>query len=100
MNTRKYSSSQEKKVAKKVGGKQVANSGATAFHKGDVRTNQFLIECKTSTKEVKSVRIQKDWLDKIDEEAFAIYVAPKATTKAKLNTVWKAWGLPVRAVKE
>ena len=35
-----------------------------------------------------------------DEEAFAIYVAPKATTKAKLNTVWKAWGLPVRAVKE
>lgn len=72
MNTRKYSSSQEKKVAKKVGGKQVANSGATAFHKGDVRTNQFLIECKTSTKEVKSVRIQKDWLDKIDEEAFAM----------------------------
>ena len=34
--TRFYSNKQEKKVAKTLGGKKVANSGATAFHKGDV----------------------------------------------------------------
>lgn len=70
--TRWYSNKQEKKVAKAVGGKQVANSGATAFYKGDVITDQFLIECKTSTKEVKSVSIKKDWLTKNEEERFAM----------------------------
>ena len=37
--TRFYSSRQEKKVAKAVGGKQVSNSGATAL-------TLMLIECK------------------------------------------------------
>lgn len=44
--TRFYSSKQEKKVAKAVGGKQIANGGATTFSKGDVRTVQWLFECK------------------------------------------------------
>ena len=53
--TRWYSSKQEKAVAKAVGGKQVANSGATAFNKGDVSIGQIcLIECKTCTKAQKS----------------------------------------------
>jgi hypothetical protein len=34
--TRYYSDKQEKAIAKAVGGKQTANSGATAFQKGDV----------------------------------------------------------------
>jgi len=37
--TRYFSNRQEKKVAKRVGGKQVSNSGATAFNKGDVVTD-------------------------------------------------------------
>lgn len=32
-STRYYSNRQEKKVAKAIGGKQTANSGATAFSK-------------------------------------------------------------------
>ncbi|MGM9543537.1 MAG: hypothetical protein ACI3T9_01005 [Romboutsia timonensis] len=72
MNTRKYSSQQEKRVAKNLGGKVNANSGATAFSKGDVRTNYLLVECKTSTKEVKSVSIKKEWLKKLNEERFAM----------------------------
>ena len=72
MNTRKYSKTQEKRVAKELGGKVNANSGATGFYKGDVRTDKFLIECKTTTKEVKSVSIKKDWLDKLKEEKFAM----------------------------
>ena len=68
--TRFYSSRQEKKVAKAVGGKQVSNSGATAFNKGDVTSDNFLIECKTCVEDKKSFSIKKDWLEKNKEEAF------------------------------
>ena len=72
MNTRKYSKAQEKRVAKDIGGRVNANSGATDFYKGDVRTKDFLVECKTSTKPVKSFSIKKDWLVKLKEEAFSM----------------------------
>lgn len=71
--TRFYSNRQEKAVAKKIGGKQIANSGATAFSKGDVRTDEWLVECKTTTCSGKSsFSIKKEWLDKNKEEAFAM----------------------------
>ena len=68
--TRFYSSRQEKKVAKAVGGKQTPNSGATSFIKSDILTDLFAIECKTVTTEKKSISIKKDWLEKNKEEAF------------------------------
>lgn len=70
--TRFYSSKQEKTVAKSLGGRQVSNSGATAFNKGDVLAGSFLIECKTVTKEQKTFTIKKDWIEKNQEEAFAM----------------------------
>ena len=70
--TRFYSSKQEKKIAKEVGGKQVANSGATTFNKGDVTTDSFLIEAKTCTKAKKSFTVKKEWIEKNQEEAFAM----------------------------
>lgn len=70
--TRFYSNRQEKQVAKAVGGKQTANSGATAFQKGDVFTADWLIECKTSTHQKKSFSIQREWLEKNKEESFAM----------------------------
>lgn len=72
MNTRYYSKQQEKKVAKVVNGKRQANSGATAFQKGDVVTKDWLIECKTKTKDCSSFTIKEDWLLKNEEEAFAM----------------------------
>lgn len=69
-STRYYSSRQEKKVAKALGGKQVANSGATAFNKGDVTTDDWLIECKTKCNVAKSFTIKREWLDKNKEEMF------------------------------
>lgn len=72
MNTRRFSKKQETKVAKAVGGKRQSNSGATPFRKGDVVTDNMLIECKTSTRDVGSVAIKKEWLDKASEEAFAM----------------------------
>lgn len=70
--TRFYSNRQEKAVAKIIKGKQIANSGATEFKKGDVTTEDWLIECKTATTEKASFSIKRDWLDKNKEEAFAM----------------------------
>lgn len=72
MNTRKYSRRQESRVARTIGGKVQANSGATAFHKGDVISDNFLIECKTATTEKASMSIKQDWIEKLKEEAFAM----------------------------
>lgn len=71
--TRFYSKQQEKRVAKAVGGKRTANSGATMFSKGDVRTKNFLIECKTCTERKNTFTMHKDWFDKNKEEAFAMH---------------------------
>jgi hypothetical protein len=69
--TRYYSDKQEKSVAKDLDGKQVANSGATPWSKGDVRIgNKIAVECKTCTKEQKSFAIKKEWIDKIKLEAY------------------------------
>lgn len=70
--TRFYSNKQEKNIAKALDGKQTANSGATRFSKGDVRTTMFLIEAKTCTEERKSFAVKKEWLKKNEEEAFSM----------------------------
>lgn len=74
MNTRQFSHKQEERVAKLVNGKVVANSGATAFNKGDVIVKQLslLIECKTSAKPKESFSIKKEWLEKNKKEAFSM----------------------------
>lgn len=70
--TRYYSSRQEKHIAKELGGKQVINSGATRFSKGDVSLEDWLIEAKTCTSEKRSFSIKREWLGKNEEEAFAM----------------------------
>lgn len=78
--TRFYSKKQESKVAKELGGKRTANSGATTFQKGDVTTENFLIECKTCEKAKASFSIKREWLDKNREEAFAMGKSYNALT--------------------
>ena len=70
--TRYYSTEQEKHIAKELGGKRQSNSGATTFQKGDVVTEDWLIEAKTVTKEQSSFSIKKEWLEKNKEEAFGM----------------------------
>ena len=69
--TRFYSSRQEKTVAKAVGGRQTANSGATMFGgKSDVSIGSlFSLECKTKTSPSESISIKKEWLEKLAREA-------------------------------
>lgn len=70
--TRFFSSRQEKKVAKAVGGKVVPNSGAIRFGAGDVQTKSILLECKTVTKPQKTFTVKREWIEKNQEEAFAM----------------------------
>lgn len=70
--TRYYSDKQEKRTAKNLGAKVQTSSGSSAFLKGDVVSEKCLIECKTSETVKKSVSVKKEWLDKIDEQCFAM----------------------------
>lgn len=64
---RKRSQKQEKGVAKDMGAKVVVASGALWSAKGDVRSDKFLIECKTTEKDYYSVTTRV-W-EKISQEA-------------------------------
>lgn len=66
--TRHYSLKQEKDVAKKIKGNVAPNSGATPYVKGDVLSDNWLIECKTCMKPKYSFSIKKEWLEKNKEE--------------------------------
>lgn len=68
MTTRDLSKFHETNVAKSLGGVRTANSGATAFSKGDVVMKDAIIECKTKMTEVNAFSIQKEWLTTLEEE--------------------------------
>ena len=68
-STRYFSKIQENSVAKLIGGKTQPNSGATPYAKGDIKSDSWLIECKTSMTPKQSFSIKKEWLKLIREEA-------------------------------
>ncbi|WP_145052577.1 hypothetical protein [Paenibacillus xylanexedens] len=47
-------------------------SGALWMAKSDVVSPLFQIECKTKEKPGKSMSVKKEWLDKIEDEAFEV----------------------------
>ena len=67
MDRKRISQKQEKSVAKQFGGKTTPASGAKWAQKADVRTDRFLVECKTTSKDYYSLTA-KVW-EKIEEEA-------------------------------
>ena len=67
-STRFYSKKQEMAIAKATGGQRTPNSGATPWSKGDVLTEQFLLEAKTKTTHSESISIKKEWFDKNRQE--------------------------------
>lgn len=64
---KRRSQKQEKSVAKKFNARLTAASGALWGQKGDVRSDRFLIECKTTEKDYYTLTA-KVW-EKIQEEA-------------------------------
>lgn len=67
MNYKDKSTKQEKSVAKQFNGKTTISSGAIWFDKADVRSEKFLIECKTTQNSFYSVT-SKVW-EKVDRES-------------------------------
>ena len=67
---KKNSDKQESRVARLIGGMRTTNSGAGAFDKGDVKAKYMLIECKTLNVPKRSRSIKKNWLEKVEEQAF------------------------------
>lgn len=58
---------QEKRVARKTGGRRQPMSGALPCFKGDVSLDSFLIDAKQTIH--KTMSVQSDWLRKINREA-------------------------------
>jgi len=70
--TRYFSNRQEKSIAKAVGGRQTANSGATAYSKGDITEGDrkgWLMEAKTCVKDQKTFTMREEWFTKNREES-------------------------------
>lgn len=70
--TRYKSNQQEKRLAKKIGGRQVVGSGSTPFFKGDVVTSDLFIEAKTRAQASKSISVKKEWLEKAQEQSYSM----------------------------
>lgn len=67
-NTTKYKSNlQEKRVAKELNAKVTVASGALSFQKADVRSDEYLVECKTTSKTFYSLT-EKTW-KRIEKQA-------------------------------
>ena len=71
-STRYFSTKQERQIAKSLKGRCQSNSGATMFNKGDLVLDDWLIECKTAMTEKQSFPIKKEWITKLEEEAYAM----------------------------
>ena len=76
VNTKIFSSRQEKMVADYMGWRVVAGSGSRPFAPGDVNSFNFLVECKTHTEEQESIVFKKTHWAKISEEATAKHRYP------------------------
>ncbi len=70
-STRYKSNQQEKRIARSLGGRQVIGSGSTPFLKGDVIAGKLFIEAKTRVNPSKSIKVNKEWLDKAREQAYS-----------------------------
>ena len=71
--TRYYSAKQEDYIAKLVGGKRQSNSGATGLDKGDIITDSWLYEAKTSMTPKSSFSIKKEWFTKNNLERMEMH---------------------------
>lgn len=65
---KKVSVRQEERVAKLFNGQRTPQSGGGKWKKGDVLSQNFLIECKTSISPKSSYSVSREVLCKADEE--------------------------------
>lgn len=88
-----FSEKQEKLIANELGGYQVGMSGAGAANPGDVRTYDWLVECKTHTEPDQSILFDIDVWKKIQNEAMAMHRKPVLVVDDGSQTIAKTWCL-------
>jgi hypothetical protein len=74
--TKYYSTKQEKAIADYLGWSAVPASGARLFDKGDVKSADWLAECKTHTEPKDKIVIKKEVWTKLSFEAKSLIRSP------------------------
>lgn len=92
-STKTFSNRQEKLIAKELDGCQVGGSGAAPCVPGDVRTDEWLIECKTHTKPDQSIFFDLQVWEKIKKEAMGTHRKPALIVDDGSQTLQKTWCL-------
>lgn len=91
--TKTFSNKQEKVVAKGLGGYPIGGSGAMPGAPGDVKTYEWLVECKTHTEPDKNIAFNLDVWKKIEDEAMAMHRKPVLIVDDGSQTLSKTWCL-------
>lgn len=68
MEAKEASIKQENRIARMFGGKRTPQSGGGKFVLGDVISDEFLVECKTTITERETYPVRKEVLRKADEQ--------------------------------
>jgi len=92
-DTKFYSSKQEKLVAKELGGYSIGGSGAMPGVPGDVKTEDWLVECKTHTQSDQNIFFDLNVWTKIKNEAMGMHKKPVLIVDDGSQTVEKTWCL-------
>ena len=69
--TKYYSTLQEKRLANYFGWSTVSASGARPFNPGDIKSENWLCECKTFTEPRDCIHIKKSVWEKLRNEAYS-----------------------------
>lgn len=92
-NNKTFSNKQEKMVAKELGGYPIGGSGAMPGAPGDVKTYEWLVECKTHTKPDHTIFFDLGVWDKIQKEAMAMHRKPVLIVDDGSQSASKTWCL-------
>ena len=99
MTNKEASAKQENMVADFMGWKVVTGSGARPFRPGDVQNDNYLVECKTHTKEQPNIVFYKKYWDKIVTEARSVNKYPALITDNGTQNSKYTWVLiPKRVI--
>lgn len=89
--TKYYSSKQEKTIADYLEWSVVTASGARPFNPGDIKSSDYLCECKTHTSKQTRITIKKSVWKKISSEADSIFKKPVLFVDNGTQTIENTW---------
>lgn len=99
MTNKEASYNQEHMVANFLGWQVVSGSGSRPFSPGDIKNENYLLECKTHTKEQSNIIFYKNHWDKICKEARSVNKYPALIVDEGSQRAENTWVmLPKRVI--